>query len=251
MPGVDVRGSVEMYGLRSAFRRARGAVLNRGGGPRQETIEVVSTVEELEDEAAHVSTPTSFFDQVDALHQQKRYEELLAQLEQGTNSQDLEQTEVLWRIARCNCDLSYGDGLAKKKREAYVRNGLGAAEKGVELDPKNGFCQKWLGIMLGMVGDYEPVKVKISNSYKIRDALDAAHAALPNDPTVKLALGQWCFKISSLDGIVTSVASLVVGKPPTSSYEDALQFFEESYALKPTDKAAQLIKETRAKISSS
>lgn len=245
----SVVNSVEVAGIGSAFRRVRGLVRDRGSLRRKETLEVIAVVEELEDEAAHVSTPTSFFDQVDSLHKEKQYDSLLVRLESGVGSDELDQSEVMWRIARCNCDLSEGEGLSKKKRESFARNGLAAAEKGVELNPANGFCQKWLGIMLGMVGDYEPIKKKISNSYRIKDALDAAHVALPNDPTVKLALGQWCYKISSIDGLVSNVASVVFGTPPTSSYQDALRYFEESHYLKPTDKAEQFIKKARAKIS--
>lgn len=99
-------------------------------------------------------------------------------------------------------------------------------------------CHKWVGILLGALGTYLPPKEKVANAFRIRDSLQAAAAARPEDGSVMLALGEWCFKVAGIGWVEANAAKLLFGQAPSSSYAEALGFFERSWALKPSKKAA-------------
>jgi len=184
--------------------------------------------------------------EIDELHRTKQYIEALRRLDELVEDGE-SSAEVLWRLARVCCDLS--DKASNDiEKEKFVRKGLAAAETAVKNDPESGLASKWYGIMLGLVADFESVKVKIKNSQKIKDALDHANQKLPNDPTVKLALGQWSLKLAGIGFIERQVAKTFFAAPPQASYKDALHFFEESHALKPSPRTSSLIKLTKKKI---
>jgi len=231
-PSVEAPSALGLRSLRNFFGGRREA-------PEPTPEETQAPAFEEEDECGD-SSRLDFFADVDALHASKRYADAYERLKAEAESPD-----VQWRLARVCVDLS---ALNKADKERYVREGLAAAEKAVAAVPENPFAQKWYGIALGLVGDFENVRVKIRNSAKIKTALDLAHAELPDDPTVSLALGQWCAKLSGLGLIERRIASAIFGAIPAASHEDALFYFEKSHALKNTPRTARLIKQTKQKL---
>ena len=55
----------------------------------------------------------------------------------------------------------------------------------------------------------------------------------PNDATTLYLLGNWCFQISDLTWYQRKLAAAIFGAPPTSTYEEALSYFEKAEALDP------------------
>ena len=124
-----------------------------------------------------------------------------------------------------------------------------AAERAAALAPENGLAQKWLGVMLGSVGDFQTTKEKIQNSYKVREALDAAYLLRPDDATVALALGQWCLKVAGVSFVERGLARAIFGgSPPEATYAEALKFFRSAQELKPASKTKALIKLVEGKM---
>ena len=124
-----------------------------------------------------------------------------------------------------------------------------AAERAAALAPENGLAQKWLGVMLGSVGDFQTTKEKIQNSYKVREALDAAYLLRPDDATVALALGQWCLKVAGVSFVERGLARAIFGgSPPEATYAEALKFFRQAQELKPASKTKALIKLVEGKM---
>ncbi|KAJ8602252.1 hypothetical protein CTAYLR_003631 [Chrysophaeum taylorii] len=243
------RRAVETRIIGTVVRKVRGFV----GRRRKEPIsgldidppaEVVHEVAFEEEDS-----PTDaelFFQQADELHDAQNYDELLATLQKAVGS-DADGADLRWRLARVYCDLS-DLTTTDTERKSCVEAGLAAAEEAVALAPDSGYTQKWYGIMLGLVGDYVSTKKKIGNSYKIKDALDVASDKLPGDATVKLALGQWSYKLSNLGYLERTIASAIFGTPPRSNFGDALHYAEQAYAIRPTDKAKKLIDDAKAKL---
>mmetsp|Transcript_17646 Transcript_17646/g.55221 ORF Transcript_17646/g.55221 Transcript_17646/m.55221 type:complete len:260 (-) Transcript_17646:218-997(-) len=232
--------SVEVQVIGSVVRRVRGII-------RKPVVEAAEPANL--GVVVQTAPAATGFDHLDQLHADKEFEALLERLESLVGT-EADGAEVRWRIARVHCDLSHRAGSAKE-RETYVRAGLVAAKDALDLSGgTNGYAHKWYGILLGLSGDFETLKNKISNSHKIKDALDRADAALPDDPTVKLALGQWAFKVAKIGAVGRQLASVLFAKPPSATYEEALSYFEESYRLKPTDRAQDLIRSAKAKIAS-
>ena len=178
-----------------------------------------------------------------------RTDELLKLLRDASRDTNAVDVDVEWRYARACLDAANALPEKDPKREGLTFEGLRAAERAAALAPENGLAQKWLGVMLGSVGDFQTTKEKIQNSYKVREALDAAYKLRPDDATVALALGQWCLKVAGVSFVERGLARAIFGgSPPEATYAEALKFFRSAQELKPASKTKALIKLVEGKM---
>ena len=178
-----------------------------------------------------------------------RTDELLKLLRDASRDTNAVDVDVEWRYARACLDAANALPEKDAKREGLTFEGLRAAERAAALAPNDGLAQKWLGVMLGSVGDFQTTKEKIQNSYKVREALDAAYLLRPDDATVALALGQWCLKVAGVSFVERGLARAIFGgSPPESTYAEALKFFRQAQELKPASKTKALIKLVEGKM---
>ena len=178
-----------------------------------------------------------------------RTDELLKLLRDASRDTNAVDVDIEWRYARACLDASNALPEKDAKREGLTFEGLRAAERAAALAPDDGLAQKWLGVMLGSVGDFQTTKEKIQNSYKVREALDAAYKLRPDDATVALALGQWCLKVAGVSFVERGLARAIFGgSPPEATYAEALKFFRQAQELKPASKTKALIKLVEGKM---
>ena len=178
-----------------------------------------------------------------------RTDELLKLLRDASRDTNAVDVAIEWRYARACLDAANALPEKDAKREGLTFEGLRAAERAAALAPDDGLAQKWLGVMLGSVGDFQTTKEKIQNSYKVREALDAAYALRPDDATVALALGQWCLKVAGVSFVERGLARAIFGgSPPEATYAEALKFFRQAQELKPASKTKALIKLVEGKM---
>ena len=181
----------------------------------------------------------ALIEEADALHS-ARNNDAVFDLLAGA---DVTDDELAWRIARAYHDKAEEITADAPARELLLREGLAVAEAAKERSAgastaSHGYALKWYAILLGRLGDYLPTKEKVANSYQIKEALEASAALLPEDSSVQTGLGQWCYKVAGISFIERNAAKLLFGRPPASSYAEALSYLEASYALKANKKAA-------------
>lgn len=169
-------------------------------------------------------------EQADYLYSCAETEKLHQLLLQHKDSDD---AEFLWRLARAARDLSQQPGLEAERKKQLVFEAFDNAKKALERDPNSFAVHKWYAICLSDVGDYEGVKVKIGNSYIIRDHLETAIKLNPKDATSMHILGYWCFAFAELPWYQRKVAALIFSTPPTATYEEALEFFLKAEEVDP------------------
>ncbi|XP_016429648.1 regulator of microtubule dynamics protein 1-like, partial [Sinocyclocheilus rhinocerous] len=119
----------------------------------------------------------------------------------------------------------------EKKRLTY--EAFDYAKKALEKNQACFAAHKWFAICLSDVGDYEGIKVKIGNSYTIRNHLEQAIELNPKDATSIHILGYWCFAFSELAWYQRKVAAVIFASPPTATYEEALAFFLKAEEVDP------------------
>ena len=159
------------------------------------------------------------------------------------------QDEALhWRYVKCHYELfsKTNDG-NKALQEEFLRNGIELADEGLQEHnyPNSGYLLKWKAILLGKLGNFQPTKEKMENSFLIRDNLEAALGLLPEpDASVYQALGEWCFKVAKLSFLERQVASVLFGTPPAATYQQA-------WEIRPTTVLAQKIIDTYEKMGGS
>ncbi|XP_034721969.1 regulator of microtubule dynamics protein 1-like, partial [Etheostoma cragini] len=102
-----------------------------------------------------------------------------------------DDAEFLWRLARASRDLSELPNMEDGRKKQLIFEGFEFAKKALEKDEKCFAAHKWYAVCLSDVGEYEGVKVKIGNSYIIREHLEKAIQLNPKDATSLHILGYW------------------------------------------------------------
>ncbi|XP_037612367.1 regulator of microtubule dynamics protein 1 isoform X1 [Sebastes umbrosus] len=169
-------------------------------------------------------------EQADYLYSCAETEKLYQLLLQYKDSDD---AEFLWRLARASRDMSLLPNMEAERKKQLIFEGFEYAKKALEKDEKCFAAHKWYAVSLSDVGEYEGVKVKIGNSYIIREHLERAVELNPKDATSLHILGHWCFAFAELPWYQRKVAAVIFSSPPMSTYEEALEFFLKAEDVDP------------------
>ncbi|CAG5124129.1 unnamed protein product [Candidula unifasciata] len=178
--------------------------------------------------AASSPETQKLLDEADALFDKKDF---LATYDLLIPHKDSKDANILWRLARAAADKGkMFDGDVKKK---LIYEAFEYIKKALELDDNNSSCHKWYGILLDYTGEYEGTKQKIANAFTVRDHFQKAIELNPKDATSKHCMGVWCFTCADLPWIQRKMAAVVFSTPPTSTYEEALEYFKSAEEASP------------------
>ncbi|XP_037550225.1 regulator of microtubule dynamics protein 1 [Nematolebias whitei] len=178
----------------------------------------------------HALDKEGALEQADYLYSCAETEKLYQLLLQHKDSDD---AEVLWRLARACRDLSLLPDTNAERKKQLVFEAFEYAEKALQRDDTCFAAHKWYAVCLSDVGEYKGVKVKIGNSYIIRQHLERALELNSRDATSFHILGYWCFAFAELSWYLRKVAAMLFASPPTSTYEEALEFFLKAEQVDP------------------
>ncbi|XP_055007023.1 regulator of microtubule dynamics protein 1 isoform X4 [Boleophthalmus pectinirostris] len=169
-------------------------------------------------------------EQADYLYSCAETDKLYQLLLQHKNRDD---AEFLWRLARASRDLALLPDTAPEKKKQLVYEALDCAKRALEKEETNFAAHKWYAICLSDIGDYEGIKVKLGNSYIIREHLQRAIDLNPKDATSLHILGYWCFAFADLPWYQRKMAAVIFATPPMSTYQEALDYFLKAEAEDP------------------
>ncbi|XP_053571151.1 regulator of microtubule dynamics protein 1 isoform X2 [Bombina bombina] len=162
-------------------------------------------------------------EQADYLHGSGETEKLYEFLSQYKNSED---DELLWRFARAARDMSQLSKITPDEKKRLIYESFEYVKKALEKNESNSAAHKWYAICLSDVGDYEGIKVKVGNAYIIREHFQRAIELNPKDATAIHLIGLWCYSFADLPWYQTKIASALFATPPSSTFEEALIYFE-------------------------
>ncbi|AWP20922.1 Hypothetical protein SMAX5B_001670 [Scophthalmus maximus] len=189
----------------------------------------------------HAVGKEEVLEQADYLYSCAETEKLYQLLLQHKDSDD---AEFLWRLARASRDLTLLPGMEGKRKKQLTFEAFEYAKRALEKDEKCFAAHKWYAVCLSDVGDYEGIKVKIGNSYIIREHLERAIELNAKDATSLHILGYWCFAFAELPWYQRKVAAALFSSPPVATYEEALEFFlkaEEGKMLHPINSLRRVV----------
>ncbi|KAF3703374.1 Regulator of microtubule dynamics protein 1 [Channa argus] len=178
----------------------------------------------------HALGKEEVLEQADYLYSCAETEKLYKLLLQYKDSDD---AEFLWRLARASRDMSLLPDIEAERKKQLTFEAFEYAKKALEKDDQCFAAHKWYAVCLSDVGDYGGVKMKIGNSYIIRDHLEKAIQLNRKDATSLHILGYWCFAFAELPWYQRKVAAVVFSTPPVSTYEEALEFFLKAEEVDP------------------
>ncbi|GAU88827.1 hypothetical protein RvY_01454 [Ramazzottius varieornatus] len=156
----------------------------------------------------------------------KELSELLSAFKDSTNS------EFSWRLARVGYELAkLSSGEEERKRLTY--EAFERAKLALQQDANNFACHKWYAILLDELGKYEGVKSRLERSPEVRLHFENAIRLNPQDPTSFHCLGYWHYSFADLAWYQRKAAAAFFATPPTSSYEEAIKYFEQAETVQP------------------
>ncbi|XP_053100896.1 regulator of microtubule dynamics protein 1 [Hemicordylus capensis] len=169
-------------------------------------------------------------DQADYLYGSGETEKLYQLLNQHKNS---ENAELLWRLARALRDVAQLSHTSAEKKKELTYEALDYAKKALEKDPSIFAVHKWYAICISDVGDYEGIKTKIANAYVIKEHFQKAIELNPKDATSLHLMGIWCFTFAEMPWYQSKIAAVLFSTPPSSTYEEALRYFQKAEDVEP------------------
>ncbi|XP_054564682.1 regulator of microtubule dynamics protein 1 isoform X2 [Eptesicus fuscus] len=163
--------------------------------------------------------------QADYLYESGETEKLYQLL---TKYKESEDAELLWRLARASRDLAQLSGTAAEEKKALVYEALEYAKRALEKNGASFAAHKWCAICISDVGDYEGIKAKIANAYVIKEHFEKAIELNPKDATSIHLMGIWCYTFAEMPWYQRRIASMLFAAPPSSTYEEALGYFQKA-----------------------
>uniref|UniRef100_F7BGJ3 Regulator of microtubule dynamics protein 1 n=2 Tax=Ornithorhynchus anatinus TaxID=9258 RepID=F7BGJ3_ORNAN len=169
-------------------------------------------------------------DQADYLYESGETEKLYHLLAKYKQSED---AELLWRLARASRDLSQLSSTSPEEKKQLVYEALEYAKKALEKNPSSFAAHKWYAICISDVGDYEGIKAKIANAYVIKEHFEKAIELNPKDATSIHLMGVWCYSFAEMPWYQSRIAAMLFATPPSSTYEEALNYFQKAEQADP------------------
>ncbi|XP_063406686.1 regulator of microtubule dynamics protein 1-like [Mytilus trossulus] len=145
---------------------------------------------------------------------------------------DCQNDEILWRLARAASDKGKLVQNTNEKKACFFE-AFEYVKKALELNDNNFASHKWYAILLDYTAEYEGTKKRISNAFHVKDHLKKANELNPKDATSLYSLGYWCFLFADMPWYMRQIASALFASPPTSTYEEALAYFEKAEEADP------------------
>lgn len=170
--------------------------------------------------------PKATLEEADKLFDDAKFDELddfLKKLNGWEND-----SQVLWRVARCEFQLSKKVKDQKEKHEQLVNTAYERVKKSLELNDKDGLAHKWAAILLDAVSTLKGTKERVLQILNVRSHMEKAIEFAPNDPTSYYLLGEWHFGCYQVSWWERKIASIAFGKLPDADMEVALKMFERA-----------------------
>ncbi|XP_033217577.1 regulator of microtubule dynamics protein 1-like [Belonocnema kinseyi] len=164
----------------------------------------------------------------DALNDQGDYKQIYSLL---SGFKDKGDVEILWRLSRALYKMSQNASDVEAKKMVF--EAFDIISTALRLQENHWAVHKWMAIILDAKSSCEGLQSRLNQLYNVKKHMMRAIELNPSDATTFYLLGNWCFQISELTWYQRKIASAIFGKPPTSSYEEALSFFDKAETVDP------------------
>ncbi|XP_073989341.1 regulator of microtubule dynamics protein 1-like isoform X1 [Rhodnius prolixus] len=167
---------------------------------------------------------------VDNLYKQNKFREVYDLLVEHKNCDDV---EILWRLSRVQYNISQEFATNPEERKVLIFEAYKIISKSLALDENHFANHKWMSILLDARSIYYGIKARISNLEVVKEHLLKAAELNPKDATTLYMLGYWCYEITNMPWYQRKIASMIFTTPPTSTFEEALEYFNKAEEVEP------------------
>ena len=121
----------------------------------------------------------------------------------------------------------------KKEKKDFIDEGYRLIQIAEELNPNSNDVQRWKGILWNEYNSKISTKQKIKYLQKVKECWLRAVEINPKDATAFHLLGRWEYGLYSIDWFSRNIAKALFGTLPTSSVENAYNYFKEAENINP------------------
>ncbi|CAL1269919.1 unnamed protein product [Larinioides sclopetarius] len=172
---------------------------------------------------------SKIIDEADNLYNDGKYQQLYLMLDPYHLSND---PEILWRLARAIFE-KCRDVKEDKEKIVHLEKALHLVDKALEIKEECWAAHKWRAILLDYVWRYKSTKERIIHSFDVKKHMERAVELNPQDSTSYYLIGEWCYTFADMPWYQRKVAAAIFASPPTSTYEEALKYFEKAEETNP------------------
>ncbi len=172
--------------------------------------------------------------EAEKLHDAKDYQGTMTKLQEAEKL-DKDNPEILWKMARAYFDFADQDPENLELQKTNIYTGFEYAKRCVEIAPNVAGGHQYYAILIGRIGEIEGTKQKITNSYAVKEHTLKAIELDPTEDSNYHVMGRWNYALADLSWVERQIASVIYAKPPTASFESAVEFFTKAHKLNPTD----------------
>jgi len=164
----------------------------------------------------------------DTLFDQEDYKGIYDLLSKYKDNKDV---EILWRLSRAIYKMAEMASDVEARKLIY--EGYDLMCMALDIQEDNYAAHKWMALFLNSKSSYEGSKAHLKQLYNIKNHMLRALELKPGDAMLSYMLGCWCYEISNLAWYQRKIASIIFGEPPTSTFEEALEYHERAEKADP------------------
>lgn len=140
---------------------------------------------------------------------------------------------MLWRHGRSAYHAATAPGVDSSTKKALLDEALKSVKAAVQYDGNSGDARRWLGTILQEHSAFQGFSQQIADAFEVEAQWKQAVAINPDDATAHHLLGRWCFTVADMPWYNRSIASTLFAEPPSSSYEEARDYFAGAERITP------------------
>ena len=125
------------------------------------------------------------------------------------------------------------DAASREEKLRLGRIALAYSRRAAALAPEDSAAQLSTGISYGKMLPYLDTKEQIEASRQIKSSADKAIALDPRNDLAWHVLGRWHRTLADVNSLKRGLASLIYGKLPETTTEEAVKCFEKAIEINP------------------
>ncbi|XP_011555169.3 regulator of microtubule dynamics protein 1 [Plutella xylostella] len=177
--------------------------------------------------------------EADKLFENGHYEQCYQLLSSDGVDNDV---EIQWRICRVLYNMSKDPKANENSKKSLIARAY-LVISGILEDNYNHFAvQKWYALLLDAKSANDGIKERIKQLETVKKHMDLAVTLNPKDATTLHMLGEWCYQLAEMPWHHRKIASALFASPPTSTYEDALEYFLQAESVEPRFYSVNLVR---------